>query len=95
VFLRKAKIDLNNCLMNLQKSRSEILVTGDKMEKLEASRLKRRLEEAVIIARNLNSSLDHLIQLVPTREEIEQRYKEKMEKSEESKERWAMKWQLS
>jgi hypothetical protein len=95
MFIRKSKIDLNACLMNLQKSRSEIMIVGDKTEKLEASRLKRRLEEAIIIARNLSSIIDKLIQAVPSREEVEQKQKEMIEKSKVSRERWTMKWQLS
>lgn len=95
MFLRKAKIDLSNCLMNLQKSRSEILITGDKMEKLQASRQKRQLEDIIVFARNVSTQIERLIQVVPSKEDVEQRQKEKAEEVKESKERWSMKWQLN
>lgn len=95
MFLRKAKIDLSNCLMNLQKSRSEIFITGDKAEKLQAARQKRQLEEIIVFARNVSTHIERLIQAVPSKEAVEQRQKEKAEEVKESKERWSMKWQLN
>ena len=70
MFLQNAKNDITNCMLNLQKSRSEILITGNGGEKMEAARLKRQLEEVILIVRNLGLSLDKIIQAVPSREQI-------------------------
>lgn len=93
MFIQNAKNNLTSCLLNLQKARSEIFINGDKMENLAASRLKQKLEEAISIARNLNSSLTSLVQLTPSKEAIER--KQKVNEAKISKERWSMKWQLN
>jgi hypothetical protein len=95
MFLKKAKVDLNTCIMNLQKSRSEIFIAGDRTEKLQAARLRTKLEETIIIARNLDNSISRLLQSVPSREQVEQMNQKKEEEAKVSKDRWGFRWQLS
>lgn len=94
MFLQNAKNDITNCMLNLQKSRSEILIIGNGGEKMEAARLKRQLEEVILIVRNLSLSLDKIIQAVPSREQIVHQKKAGDEAEKKAKERWGMKWQL-
>jgi len=94
MFLRNAKVNLSSLLANLQKARSEILIVGDKNEKLVANRNRRKLEELIIFFRNGGSALDQLIMRVPSKEEVEEKKQREENQKNESRKRWTMKWQL-